>query len=266
MCYSTVGTDDAETSALHIIVGGSPPGSEAGAAPCAAGGLRASPSSGPRPSEASLPPPIPPRLPMAIRGLFKNIRPAQSPPSLGAPGTPRPGWLPSASPCAGQAAPARAVSAFWCPARCPLPSQGPAGHRARVPRRPPCPFHVPATVPRGSSVMRVPKARKAPVLLVTGSGTERPLGGSDVCRPPHGRRTAPPPRPRSAARVGPGPGDARRRGLPLRLRGSACRVPSPPSPLLPAATPRELRGRGLAPRPRRGFPGPFGRESSISVA
>lgn len=159
-----------------------------------------------------------------------------------------------------------AVSAFWCPARCPLPSQGPAGHRARVPRRPPCPFHVPSTVPRGSSVTRVPKARKAPVLLVTGSGTERPLGGSDVCRPPHGRRTAPPPRPRSAARVGPGPGDARRRGLPLRLRGSACRMPSPPSPLLPAATPRELRGRGLAPRPRRGFPGPFGRESSISVA
>lgn len=188
-----------------------------------------------------------------------------SPPSLGAPGTPRPGWLPSASPCAGQAAPARSCLGILVPCTLPAPQPGPS-HRARVPRRPPCPFHVPSTVPRGSSVTRVPKARKAPVLLVTGSGTERPLGGSDVCRPPHGRRTAPPPRPRSAARVGPGPGDAQRRGLPLRLRGSACRMPSPPSPLLPVATPRELRGRGLVPRPRRGFPGPFGRESSISVA
>lgn len=123
-----------------------------------------------------------------------------------------------------------AVSAFWCPARCPLPSQGPAGHRARVPRRPPCPFHVPATVPRGSSVMRVPKARKAPVLLVTGSGTERPLGGSDVCRPPHGRRTAPPLGPEAPLAWGPVPGTRDGEGSPCGFVGQRAACPHRQAP------------------------------------
>lgn len=166
---------------------------------------------------------------MAIRGLFKNIRPAQSPPSLAAPGTPRPGWLPSASPCAGQAAPARSCLGILVPCTLPAPQPGPS-HRARVPRRPPCPFHVPSTVPRGSSVTRVPKARKAPVLLVTGSGTEWPLGGSDVRRPPHGRRTAPLLGPEAPLAWGPVPGTRDGEGSPCGFVGQRAACPHRQAP------------------------------------
>lgn len=193
MCYSTVGTDDAETSALHIIVGGSPPGSEARAAPCAAGGLRASPSSGPRPSEASLPPPIPPRLPMAIRGLFKNIRPAQSPPSLGAPGTPRPGWLPSASPCAGQAAPARSCLGILVPCTLPAPQPGPSPSQGQSPSPPAMPFPRPDHCPSRLLRNARPQGQESARAAGHGIGDRAAAGGLRRVQAPARQAHGPPP-------------------------------------------------------------------------
>lgn len=151
-----------------------------------------------------------------------------------------------------------ALHAARSPARAQSQGQSPSPPAMPFPR----PGHCPSRLLRNARPQGQESARAAG----HGIGDRVAAGGLRRAQAPARQAHGPPTRPRSAARVGPGPGDARRRGLPLRLRGSACRMPSPPSPLLPAATPRELRGRGLAPRPRHGFPGPFGRESSISVA